>query len=55
MAEEEVVFDPQPDITAFELAEILRRVLQMTRERYTMRWEAMPEGLRRHFKLVTQR
>ena len=41
-----VTFDPQPDITAYELAQVLG---YQGRLLYKSDWDAMSEGVKRHF------
>ena len=44
-----IIFEPHQDITAYELALVLR---YHGRPLYESDWNAMPLGVRRHFRVV---
>lgn len=49
-----IYFDPQPDISAFELATVVSRISRMVAIRYGVeiqksQWDAMPDGIKRHW------
>lgn len=52
-----VAFEPQPSITAYELAWIYSRVASFTAPRYGIeiteeQWKEIPEAYKRHFRVM---